>query len=58
MSESEIEDENDAGNEEEWTSSNEGRSECSEDDSVDIQATAEEALRKLIPYNIEEFAKV
>ncbi|XP_048233684.1 uncharacterized protein LOC8286329 isoform X2 [Ricinus communis] len=56
-SESEIEDANDAGNEEEWTSSAEAKSDCSDDDVVDVQATAEAALKKLIPYNLEEFEK-
>lgn len=56
-SESEIEDENEASNEEEWTSSGEARTDCS-DEEVDVQATAEAALKKLIPYNLEEFEKV
>ncbi|KAI3454493.1 hypothetical protein Pfo_011156 [Paulownia fortunei] len=54
-SESEVEDENDASNEEDYTSSGEARTDGS-DDEVDINASAE-ALRKLIPYNIEEFEK-
>ncbi|GMH11924.1 hypothetical protein Nepgr_013765 [Nepenthes gracilis] len=45
-SESEAEDENDASNEEEWASSGE---------EVDVQAA--EALKKLGPYNLEEFEK-
>ncbi|KVH95812.1 AAA+ ATPase domain-containing protein [Cynara cardunculus var. scolymus] len=49
-SESEVEDE--ASNEEEWTSSGESRS-----DDEDIEARAEEALKKLVPGGIEEFAK-
>lgn len=56
-SESEVEDENDASNEEEWTSSAEGKSDRSDDDEVDVQASAE-ALKKLIPYNLEDFEKV
>lgn len=52
-SESEIEDDNDASNEEDYTSSGEARTDGSEDE-VDIQASAE-ALRKLLP---EEFEKV
>ncbi|XP_065868956.1 uncharacterized protein [Euphorbia lathyris] len=58
-SESEVEDENDASNEEEWTSSAEAKTDCSDDDVAAAQATAEEALKKLIPYslNLEEFAK-
>ncbi|KAF2290219.1 hypothetical protein GH714_004136 [Hevea brasiliensis] len=56
-SESEVEDENDTVNEEEWTSSAEAKSDCSDDDVVDVQATAEAALKKLIPYNLEEFEK-
>lgn len=55
-SESEIEDENEAGNEDEWTSSTEARSETS-DDEVDVETSAE-ALKKLVPYNLEEFEKV
>ncbi|KAG8378902.1 hypothetical protein BUALT_Bualt07G0032800 [Buddleja alternifolia] len=54
-SESEVEDENDASNEEDYTSSGEAKTDGS-DDEVDVQASAE-ALRKLIPYNIEEFEK-
>ncbi|KAL2243935.1 uncharacterized protein LOC105157217 isoform X1 [Sesamum indicum] len=54
-SESEVEDENDASNEEDYTSGGEARTDGS-DDEVDIHASAE-ALRKLIPYNIEEFEK-
>ncbi|KAK6148374.1 hypothetical protein DH2020_019286 [Rehmannia glutinosa] len=54
-SESEIEDENDASNEEDYTSSAEAKTDGS-DDEVDINASAE-ALRKLIPGNIEEFEK-
>ncbi|XP_017971232.1 PREDICTED: uncharacterized protein LOC18608512 isoform X1 [Theobroma cacao] len=54
-SESEIEDENDASNEEDWTSSNETRTDCSDVD--EVQATAEAALKKLVPYNLEEFEK-
>ena len=55
-SESENEDENDASNEEDWTSSNETRTDCSDVD--EVQATAEAALKKLVPYNLEEFEKV
>ncbi|XP_022763945.1 uncharacterized protein LOC111309229 isoform X1 [Durio zibethinus] len=54
-SESEIEDENDVSNEEDWTSSTETRSDCSDVD--EMQATAEAALKKLVPYNLEEFEK-
>ncbi|XP_021287638.1 uncharacterized protein LOC110419073 isoform X2 [Herrania umbratica] len=54
-SESEIEDENDASNEEDWTSTNETRTDCSDVD--EVQATAEAALKKLVPYNLEEFEK-
>lgn len=56
-SESEIEDENEAGNEDEWASSTEARSETSDDDEVDVETSAE-ALKKLVPYNLEEFEKV
>ncbi|KAA3462511.1 P-loop containing nucleoside triphosphate hydrolases superfamily protein isoform 1 [Gossypium australe] len=55
-SESDIEDENDASNEEDWTSSHETRTDCSDED--EVQATAEAALKKLVPYNLEEFEKV
>lgn len=54
-SESEAEDGNDLSNEE-WTSSNEGKSSESDDD-VDVRASAE-ALKKLVPCSLEEFAKV
>ncbi|TYJ05153.1 hypothetical protein E1A91_A12G144900v1 [Gossypium mustelinum] len=54
-SESDVEDENDASNEEDWTSSNETRTDCSDED--EVQATAEAALKKLVPYNLEEFEK-
>lgn len=53
-----MEDENDASNEEEWTSSNEARSDGTDNDEVDVEATAEAALRKLIPCSLEEFEKV
>ncbi|WOL00515.1 hypothetical protein Cni_G09228 [Canna indica] len=52
-SESDAEDENDESNEE-WTSSNEAKSGESDDD--DVQASAE-ALKKLVPCSLEEFAK-
>ncbi|XP_038697137.1 uncharacterized protein LOC119994148 isoform X2 [Tripterygium wilfordii] len=56
-SESEVDDENDASNEEELTSSNEGRTDCSDDDEVDVE-TAEAALKKLVlPYKPEDFEK-
>ncbi|KAA8528933.1 hypothetical protein F0562_033579 [Nyssa sinensis] len=55
-SESEVEDENDASNEEEWTSSGDAKSEGSDVDEVDVQASAE-ALKKLVPYNLEDFEK-
>lgn len=45
-SESEVEDENDASNEEDAS-----------DDEIDVQASAE-ALKKLVPYNLEDFEKV
>ncbi|XP_022725142.1 uncharacterized protein LOC111281759 isoform X2 [Durio zibethinus] len=54
-SESEIEDENDVSNEEDWTSSNETRTDSSDVD--EVQATAEAALKKLVPYSLEEFEK-
>ncbi|KAF3449595.1 hypothetical protein FNV43_RR10324 [Rhamnella rubrinervis] len=53
--ESEVEEENDANNEEEWT--NDAKSDCSDNDEVDVQATAEAALRKLVPCNLEDFEK-
>lgn len=52
-SDSEIDDENNAPNDEEWTSSNDTKTDCSDDDVV---ATAENALRKLVP-SLEEFEK-
>lgn len=57
-SESEAEDDNDAVNEEEWTSSAEAKSDCSDDDAVDLEANAEAALKKLLPCSLEEFEKV
>ncbi|KAF5747317.1 hypothetical protein HS088_TW05G00038 [Tripterygium wilfordii] len=57
-SESEVDDENDASSEEERTSSNEGRTDCSDDDGVDVEATAEAALKKLVlPFKSEDFEK-
>ncbi|XP_059656435.1 uncharacterized protein LOC132303264 isoform X2 [Cornus florida] len=55
-SEVENENENDASNEEEWTSSNEAKSDGSDDDEAYMKASAE-ALKKLVPYNLEEFEK-
>ena len=55
-SDSEIEDENAASNEEDWTSSNEAKSDSSDKDEDDVHARAEAALKKLVP--IEDFAKV
>lgn len=55
-SDSDVELENDASNEEDWTSSGEARSDSTEDEEVDIHVS-EEALKKLIPYNLEEFQK-
>ncbi|KAK8521143.1 hypothetical protein V6N12_005054 [Hibiscus sabdariffa] len=52
-SESDIEDENDASNEEDWSSSNETN--CSDVD--EVQEKAEAALKKLVPYSLEEFEK-
>ncbi|XP_071695591.1 uncharacterized protein [Rutidosis leptorrhynchoides] len=49
-SESEIDDE--ASNEEDWTSSNENKS-----DDEDMEARATAALKKLVPGNLEDFAK-
>ncbi|XP_031092029.1 uncharacterized protein LOC115996769 isoform X1 [Ipomoea triloba] len=54
-SESEVDDATEAANEEEWASSGEARSEAS-DDERDVQASAE-ALKKLVPYNLEDFEK-
>lgn len=57
--ESEAEDDNDASNEEEWTSSNEARSDCTDNDEVEVKESAVEAFRKLInPHNVEEFERV
>ncbi|XP_038898050.1 uncharacterized protein LOC120085874 isoform X2 [Benincasa hispida] len=55
-SDSEDENENSAINEE-WTSGGESKSDCSESDEVDVEATAEAALKKLLPCSIEEFEK-
>ncbi|XP_077224065.1 uncharacterized protein LOC143857511 isoform X2 [Tasmannia lanceolata] len=55
-SESEIEDENDASNEEQWASSSEVKSDCSDEDEVDVQASVE-ALKKIVPYSLEDFEK-
>lgn len=51
-SESEAEDEN----EEEWASNAESRSDATDDEEVDVQASAE-ALKKLVPFNLDEFEK-
>uniref|UniRef100_A0A9I9DTQ0 AAA+ ATPase domain-containing protein n=1 Tax=Cucumis melo TaxID=3656 RepID=A0A9I9DTQ0_CUCME len=56
VSDSEDENENSATNED-WTSSGESKSDCSESDEADAEATAEAALKKLIPCNLEEFVK-
>ncbi|KAL6295391.1 hypothetical protein ACE6H2_003533 [Prunus campanulata] len=53
-SDSEIED--DVNHEEDWTSSNEAKSDCSDKDEDDAHARAEAALKKLVP--IEDFAKM
>ncbi|KAG0477931.1 hypothetical protein HPP92_012650 [Vanilla planifolia] len=55
-SESEAEEENATSNEEEWGSSSEAKSGESDDDAVDVHASVE-ALKKLVPCNLEEFAK-
>ncbi|KAL9393729.1 hypothetical protein Peur_013014 [Populus x canadensis] len=57
ISESEVEDENDTVNEEGWTSSVEAKSDFSDDDAVDVEATAEAALKKLLPFSLQEFEK-
>jgi len=62
--ESENDDDNEASNEEEWASSTEAKSDAS--DNEDAVASAEAhlkkvkaaVLRKLVPYNVEEFEKV
>ncbi|ESW03643.1 hypothetical protein PHAVU_011G030700 [Phaseolus vulgaris] len=62
--ESENEDDNEASNEEEWASSTEAKSDAS--DNEDAVASAEAhlkkvkaaVLRKLVPYNVEEFEKI
>jgi hypothetical protein len=60
---SENEDDNDASNEEEWSSGAEAKSDASDTD--DAIASAEAALKKvkaavqkLVPYNVDEFEKV
>ncbi|XP_042478683.1 uncharacterized protein LOC122059726 isoform X2 [Macadamia integrifolia] len=50
------EDEQDASNEEEWASSSEVKSDSSDDDEVDVQASAE-VLRKLVPHGLEGLEK-
>ncbi|KAG0476234.1 hypothetical protein HPP92_013075 [Vanilla planifolia] len=55
-SESEAEEEKATSNEEEWGSSSEAKSGESDDDAVDVHASVE-ALKKLVPCNLEEFAK-
>ncbi|KAI4339614.1 hypothetical protein MLD38_024532 [Melastoma candidum] len=55
-SESDVEDEIELSNEDGWTSSVEARSDESEDE-MDMQATAEAALKKLAPFSLEEFEK-
>ena len=55
-SESDIDDENDASNEEDWTSSNDAKSDGSDKDEVDLYAKAEATLKKLVP--LEQFSKV
>ncbi|KAJ6365913.1 hypothetical protein OIU77_002470 [Salix suchowensis] len=55
--ESQVEDDNDAVNEEEWTSSAEAKSNCRDYDAVDLEANAEAALKKLLPCSLEEFEK-
>lgn len=57
-SESEVEDGHDVSNEEEWSSSAEANVDGSDKDEVDVQATAEAVLKKLIPYNLADFGKV
>ncbi|XP_047321424.1 uncharacterized protein LOC124925464 [Impatiens glandulifera] len=54
--ESDGEDENEANNEEEWTSSGDAKSDATDEDEVDVNISAE-ALKKLVPYNLEEFEK-
>lgn len=55
-SDSEVEEENEATNEEEWGSNSEAKSGESDDDGIDVHAPVE-ALKKLVPCNIEEFEK-
>lgn len=43
-------------NEEEWTSNAESRSDATEDEEIDVQASAE-ALKKLVPFNLDELEK-
>ncbi|XXG61333.1 hypothetical protein AAC387_Pa04g3020 [Persea americana] len=52
-SESEVDDENDASNEEDWASSSEVKSDCSDEDEIDLQASAE-VLKKLVPQDFEK----
>ncbi|PKA60472.1 Katanin p60 ATPase-containing subunit A1 [Apostasia shenzhenica] len=56
-SDSEVEEENEASNEEEWGSSSEAKSgESDDEDGIEMEASAE-ALKKLVPCSLEEFAK-
>lgn len=56
QTESDVEDENDASNEEEWTSGADAKSDATDEDEVDVNISAE-ALKKLVPYDLEEFEK-
>ncbi|KAL3502236.1 hypothetical protein ACH5RR_036685 [Cinchona calisaya] len=53
-SESEAEDENDPSNEDEWTSSGEGKTETSDDEEVDVKAS-NESYKKLVRRNSDVF---
>ncbi|KAL0912495.1 hypothetical protein M5K25_018469 [Dendrobium thyrsiflorum] len=55
-SESDVEEENEASNEEEWGNNGETKSGESDDDGVDAHASVE-ALKKLVPRTLEEFEK-
>uniref|UniRef100_A0A803MNY4 AAA+ ATPase domain-containing protein n=1 Tax=Chenopodium quinoa TaxID=63459 RepID=A0A803MNY4_CHEQI len=43
-------------NEDEWANNAEAKSDATEDDEADVQASAE-ALKKLVPFNLDEFEK-
>ncbi|KAJ8747298.1 hypothetical protein K2173_011563 [Erythroxylum novogranatense] len=55
-SESEVDDENETVTKEEWRNSAEAKSDR-DNDVVNMEGTAEAAIKKLVPFSIQEFAK-